>query len=136
MVWQLTLKHTLLPSIPMSPQAKVADLGAGNCIWLLEMARKYPDASLHAFDISNAQYPPKEFIPANMTLNTLDVFSDIPDELVGIFDVVHIRLWVAIVRDGDPGPVLAKAKTLLSKSKLIRLSMAHEISDTIADVAQ
>lgn len=130
LLWQFTLQYTLSPAISVSPRAKIADLGAGNCIWLLELAKQHPKASLHALDISAEQYPPKEFVPPNMTLHTMDILSKIPDELVGAFDVAHIRMMVSIVQGGDPGPILAKAMTMLSE-RSSRSIPSHTLYSTL-----
>ena len=35
----------------------------------------------------------------------LDAFQDIPEELVERYDVIHIQLFVLIVKENDPVPL-------------------------------
>ena len=44
----------------------------------------------------------------------LDAFQDIPEELVERYDVIHIQLFVLIVKENDPVPLLQNLLRLLS----------------------
>lgn len=68
------------------------------------------------FDISTAQFPQKEALPSNVMLEEFDIYASIPERLVGRFDVVHVQLLVAGVRDADPVPVLNQLLRMLSMS--------------------
>ncbi len=60
--------------------------------WLLELASQSPSTwQLQGVDISRLNYPADEYLPKNISLNTMDVFGEIPDDMVDNFDVVHIR---------------------------------------------
>lgn len=84
--------------------------------WLIEAARTLPaSAQLHGYDISPAQYPPKEWLPKNVNLHVLNMLDPVPEELVGTYDVVHVGLLIMVVRNEDPTPVLINLLTLLSK---------------------
>jgi SAM-dependent methyltransferase len=49
-----------------------------------------------------------------MTLDVMDSFTtDLPDSLVGKFDVVHVRAFTAVVKNNDPAPVIANAIKML-----------------------
>ena len=49
-----------------------------------------------------------------MTLQQCDVFdSFIPEELLGRFDLVHVRAFCIVVKGGDPRPVTANLVKLL-----------------------
>ena len=61
---------------------------------------------LEGFDISAKDYPLKENIPDNVGLEVLDAFADTPQHLVARYDIVHIRAFAAVVKHGDPGPLL------------------------------
>ncbi|KAL9117421.1 MAG: hypothetical protein Q9187_006040 [Circinaria calcarea] len=83
--------------------------------WLLELARHVPTSwTLDGFDVSSEQYPAMEYLPENISLQTLDAFDDLPAELIGQFDVVHIRAFAVVVKQGDPGPLLMNMIALLS----------------------
>lgn len=74
--------------------------------WLLELARHRPDTwRFHGLDNSIANFPARDHLPANVTLQQCDVFDVIPEELHGQFDVVHVRTFCVVVKGGDARPV-------------------------------
>ncbi|PON20323.1 hypothetical protein TGAM01_v210822 [Trichoderma gamsii] len=106
--------YTIDPKIPISPGMKIADIGTGTGIWLLDVARQVPSTvQLDAFDISDKQFPHKDSRPDNMSCRILDAFSQVPDELIGVYDVVHLRLWCCIVRDCNTAALIQHATQLL-----------------------
>ena len=86
-------------------------------IWLIDISRQMRSAQLDGFDISPEQYPPNEWLPDNISLTILDIHDDIPERLRGKYDIVHVRLFLSVVRKGDPGPVLDRLRSLLSPSR-------------------
>ena len=112
------LKYVLHPSIPANGEhLKIADVGTGNAIWLIELLPHVPaSAQLDGFDISADHYPAQEWLPHNVSLDLFDVFEGIPEHLVGRYDVVHIRTFAVIVRDNDPGPLLRNLLKMLSEN--------------------
>lgn len=44
----------------------------------------------------------------------MDAFADVPAEYAGKFDVVHLRFWVAIIRENNVEPLIRHAMQLLS----------------------
>lgn len=44
-----------------------------------------------------------------------NVLEPPPEHLLGQFDVVHIRLFLVIITDGDPGQILTNCLKLLSR---------------------
>ncbi|MCJ1313574.1 hypothetical protein MMC25_007253 [Agyrium rufum] len=108
--------YLLHPTIPTTaPDWVLADIGAGNACWTLDVAREVPPSwKLHGFDISSSQYPATQYVPKNVSLGILDAFDEIPADLVAKFDVVHIRAFAAVVKGGDPGPL---AKNLVKMLK-------------------
>lgn len=80
----------------------------------MDAAREYPGAQLDGFDLSTAQFPHQAWLPKNITLGTMDLFSPIPESLRGRYDVVHVGLLVLVVQKGDPLPVLDNLLALLS----------------------
>jgi len=117
-LWRLRYGWTLAPTIPLTPssQWQIADVATGNAGWPLEMAGQYPESTYMGFDISTAQFPQKEALPSNVMLEEFDIYASIPERLVGRFDVVHVQLLVAGVRDADPVPVLNQLLRMLSMS--------------------
>lgn len=71
---------------------------------------------LYGFDISDAQYPPKDIWPENLTLGLLDSLVDPPPSLVEQFDVIHLRMWASNLHKGDTQPIIQHIKRLLSMS--------------------
>ena len=86
-------------------------------VWLLDFARTAPpSARLDGFDISAEQFPCKELLPSNISFQKLDAFAPVPEHLIGVYDVVHIRLFNTIVRGDDASPLISNMIKMLSKS--------------------
>lgn len=44
-----------------------------------------------------------------------DVYEDdLPAELRGVYDIVHVRFFLCVIRDGDPRPLLRNLLMMLS----------------------
>lgn len=113
-LWKASLKFNIHPSIPNPGQdARVADVATGTAIWLTELAHELPNAQLDGFDIDLTQAPPKEWLPSNIRLRYLNIFDDIPDDLQGKFDIVHLRLLVLVVENSDPRPIIRNLVKML-----------------------
>ncbi|GKZ33777.1 hypothetical protein AbraIFM66950_003813 [Aspergillus brasiliensis] len=115
LLWQLHAGYLLHPEIPRKDGMVIADLGAGTGIWALELAPHLPqNARIVAYDIADTHFPAKEYWPANVSFGQLDSLSpEIPESLVGQFDVVHLRMWAFIIRDNDPSALVRHASRLL-----------------------
>lgn len=99
-------------------------------IWLADFANKTPNSSsiyLHGFDVSPAQFPPGNEIsgPENrkIPLSVQDACRPYPPEHQGRYDLVHIRLLTAGLKQDDYGTVLKNARNLLSMTKNHRHSL-------------
>ena len=92
------------------------------------MGRHVPSAHLNGFDVSPSQYPPKEWLPSHTSLQVLDIHKDLPDELKGKYDLVHIRLFLTVVRNDNPLPILQRAMDMLSKSSFNPVVPGREIN--------
>ena len=80
------------------------------------MSRQTPsDWQLQGVDISNQNYPASEFLPKNITLKVMDIFADTHEDMVGKFDVVHVRALAVVIKHSDPGPLLRKLVSMLSQ---------------------
>lgn len=98
--WLLHPKVEEAMSVLDSPQ--IADVACGTAIWAVEVAERWPNASLTGLDISTSQFPPEWTLPANVTLNMLDILGEIGPEYHGKFDVVHVRLVLTAGPLTDP----------------------------------
>ena len=87
-----------------------------NSIWLTDLSRKLPPTTqLDGFDISLDQAEPLAWLPGNVNLRKWDIMTDVPSDLIGKYDVVHIRLFIFVVPvEGGPKPLLEKLVKLLS----------------------
>lgn len=124
---QNTIGYLLEPTIEefvigprRSQQIKVADLACGNGIWLSELystlTRANISAQLDGFDINPINFPNPTHLPASVSLKQLDILAKpLPVELIGVYDIVHIRAIPSVVTKsgGDPTPVLSVASQLL-----------------------
>ena len=120
-LWKTELGFNLHPSIPMPPPgARIADVATGTGVWLLDLARQLPGRQLEGFDISLAQCPPIAWLPGDISLQAWDMFTEPPKELIGKFDIVHLRLLLLVVRDNDPAPIIANAAKMLKPGGYIQ----------------
>ncbi|KAL2047855.1 hypothetical protein ABVK25_011264 [Lepraria finkii] len=114
-LWKDQTGYLLHPDIPLSNTAlKIADVGTGTGIWLIDLAKTlHPTTQLDGFDIDIADCPPKEWLPPNVQMHELDIFGGIPQHLVGVYDVIQLRLFQVVVRDNDPVPLLKNVLKML-----------------------
>ncbi len=143
LLWRMHLGYILHPQIPITKGMKTAELGTGtgyaftptsslpnfptrsitrlywlalHRVWILDAATCLPSTvELHGYDISNYQYPSRKFWPRNFRLGVLDSLTDPPPQLVGQYDVVHLRMWASNLKGNDTSPVMEHVKKLLSK---------------------
>ncbi|KAG8526325.1 uncharacterized protein KY384_000318 [Bacidia gigantensis] len=111
-----TTGYLLHPSIPLdsgSSELKIADIGTGTGVWLLELAEELPSSyQLHGFDVSSAGFSDQSWLPDNVSFRALNAFEPPPKELWGQYDIVHIRLFVMVIEE-DPIPVIDHCMKLL-----------------------
>lgn len=105
-------------SLTEAQDLKVADLGCGNGVWLNELAGQLAGkgiaASLQGYDTNPINFPAPAFLPSTVELRTLDVLSTpLPQELVGAFDVVHVRAFNSIIVNSNITPLLTAVLSLL-----------------------
>jgi len=97
-VWQQELQFNVHPDIPsLQPGSRVADVAAGTGAWLLETARAFPDVQFDGFDIGTLQCAAKPCLPSNVDFHEWDMFQDPPKEVIGKFDIVHLRLIMVVI---------------------------------------
>ncbi len=122
LLFQNTLGFLLEPRVHSSladaKSPRVADLGCGNGAWLLgldtELSSKGISAQLDGFDINEINFPAAEFLPANVSLKPLNILArPLPEELLGAYDVVHVRAFISVIVNSNLEPLLSTAIALL-----------------------
>ncbi len=69
---------------------------------------------LEAFDIDTSQCPPREWLPLNVAVETLDIFQPVPARFVEKYNLINIRYFACIVRNNDPTPIIRNVLKMLS----------------------
>ena len=117
------LKHVfsgrlLHPSIAIGEHFAAADIGTGSGAWLNDLARSLPKPAvgrsgrLVGFDISSAKFPAVNE-GGVVELVVHDIRERFPARYRGVFDVVHLRLLVYALCEGDVGRVVENVAELL-----------------------
>ncbi|KAL2820635.1 hypothetical protein BJX63DRAFT_427961 [Aspergillus granulosus] len=110
----LTCGYLLQPDIPVPGNARIADIATGTGIWPISFSLSLPPTvQLDGFDITDAQFPPKEWLPHNVRLKKLDILAPMPEELRGRYDIVAIRFFSLIVKNNDVDTLLGNLLSLL-----------------------
>ena len=84
-LWKQEVGYLLHPQIAsaIGDDVKIADIGIGTGIWLLDLSDHLPtSAQLDGFDVNLSQVPPKPWLPANVSMRELDVYKEISDDLL------------------------------------------------------
>jgi hypothetical protein len=79
-----------------------------------DVKRELPHAIIDGFDISLDQAPTQEMMPNDTSVRVWDATQPPPSELVGAYDIVNVRLFLVVVKNNDPLPVLRNIVQLLS----------------------
>ena len=78
---------------------------------------------LEGLDVSFSAAPPSQWLPANVTLRHWDVKDAVvPADLLGAYDVVHIRNFAFVLRDDNVPGVLARLISLLRSGSYLQWS--------------
>lgn len=72
-------------------------------------------AEFVGFDVSEDQFPHPANMPGKFAFVKLDARQPPPPEHCGTFDIVHLRLFSAVVDNCDPSVFIKHAEALLSK---------------------
>lgn len=86
--------------------------------WLIDVSSDLPSAQLDGFDVSEEQYPCKAWLPSHISLSHLDITKEIPSRLEGVYDLVHVQLFLCVVQKDGPTAILKEMYKLLSASSL------------------
>ncbi|KAI1320762.1 hypothetical protein F5Y16DRAFT_78161 [Xylariaceae sp. FL0255] len=135
-LWKDLLGYLIHPDIPLrSRDLKVADVATGNGIWLHDVADTLTaSAEHHGFDICLDQVGPKPWLPATVHMHVWDLFDEPPSQFLGFFDIIHVRLITAVVRNNDPRPVLDNLKKLLKPGGYLQWEEVDNIGCSIKTV--
>ena len=69
---------------------KIADVGTGTGIWLLDLSESLPaSVQLHGFDVNLSQVPPKQWLPPNVSMRELNIYEEIPDDLLEQYGIIR-----------------------------------------------
>ena len=88
-------------------------------IWLLDLAKSLPSTQLDGFDVSAAGYPPKPWLPNNVSLNIWNAFEVPHEDYQGKYDLVHLRLFQIVIDNNDPSLLLQNCIKLLSQCQSV-----------------
>ena len=86
--------------------------------WLIDVRPELPSAQLDGFDISDDQFPSKAWLPRQISLSQLDITKEIPSDLEGMYDLVHVQLFFCVVQKDGPADIIEQLYKLLSASFL------------------
>lgn len=83
-------------------------------IWPIDVAENsLLSAQIDAFDISDKFFPPSGWLPHNVKLYSHDITVPFPEEMLGVYDVVHFRSFLTLSTN-QLRQMLDSAITLLS----------------------
>lgn len=122
-LFQNTLGYVLEPRIQKhfssAKTIRVADLACGNGVWLSDLADELSaqggvTAELEGFDKNPVNFPAAKFLSSSINLKELDVLANpLPQELIGVYDVVHVRAFSSLIHKGDIGALISTVLSLL-----------------------
>jgi SAM-dependent methyltransferase len=134
-LWKNTFGFNVHPSIHLQSNASIADIATGTAIWAIEVARDIPAASVLGLDIDLSKAPPKEWLPSNLSLRQWNLFEEVPEDLLGKFDLVHVRLVVLVIENGDPTPLLRNIMKLLKPGGYFQWEELNYIDTVVKTVS-
>ncbi|KAI2628672.1 S-adenosyl-L-methionine-dependent methyltransferase [Hypoxylon sp. NC1633] len=113
-LWTKIFGYYIHPKIPTdAANLKVADVGSGTGIWLLDVQDKLKEARLDGFDVSFDAAPPRETLPTGVTFRQWNVKDSVPEDLVGTYDIINVRFFSFVILNDEVPRVVAKLFSLL-----------------------
>ncbi|KAI1168090.1 UMTA methyltransferase family protein [Nemania serpens] len=113
-IWTKMFGYNVHPHIPTNnPGLRVADVGTGTGIWLLDVHDKLKDAQLDGLDVSFDAAPPTHILPPGVTLRHWDIKQNVPEDLIGVYDIVNVRFLAYVVLNDEVPGVVEKLFSLL-----------------------
>lgn len=107
-------------------------------MWLFDVRDSVgPSARLEGFDISFDAAPPAGTLPTNVSLRHWNVNQELPEDLVGQFDIVHVRFFAFVLMNEQVQPVVERLFKMLSTSTcsimhLRTISYAGRVSEMVS----
>jgi len=127
-LWKTAIGYHVHPSVPISSATAVADVAAGTGMWLIDLAQSYPNIQFDGFDNNTAQAPDPSNIPKNCTMKHWNFFEDLPQEMEGRYDFVHIRLLVLAIEEDKLPSIIQKLQKMLKPNGYLQwdeLDLVH-----------
>lgn len=81
------------------------------------MHDKLKDAQLDGLDVSFDAAPPTHILPPGVTLRHWDIKQNVPEDLIGVYDIVNVRFLAYVVLNDEVPGVVEKLFSLLSTSR-------------------
>ncbi|KAI8944152.1 UMTA methyltransferase family protein [Xylaria longipes] len=120
-IWTKIFGYNIHPRIPTeNANLRVADVGTGTGIWLLDVRDNLKGAQLDGFDVSFDAAPPSQTLPSRVTWRHWDVKENVPGDLAGIYDIVHVRFLAWVLLNDEISEVVAKLFSLLKPGGYIQ----------------
>lgn len=106
-------------------------------VWLTDLVNEVAaTVQLDGLDISFDAAPPRDWLPHNISLHRWDIKAEVPEHLVGVYDVVHVRHFAFVLQEHDLNGALDNLLTLLSLSPVstifIRLTAGLQSPEAIS----
>lgn len=109
--------------LPENEDLRIADVGTGTGLFLLDIAKDLPKPShFTGFDITDAHFPTKD-IPDNVKFHQHDMRTPFPEEYLGKFDLVCLRLVQLGLRGEEWDLAVKQLTILLSRSTQIDIKL-------------
>lgn len=100
---------------PRLSGARSANRSCSRSIWLLDAYDELPKPTrFDGLDISFEAAPPSDVLPSNITLTKWNVKDPVPEEFLGVFDIIHIRFFIFVLLEEEVPSVIAKFLAMLS----------------------
>ncbi|PQE28396.1 methyltransferase domain-containing protein [Rutstroemia sp. NJR-2017a BBW] len=135
--------YVLHPSVVsnLPPRPVIADIGTGTGKFLLHLAKSFPDATLHGFDISPSLFPAPQTLPSNMSLDIMDIKQPPHPNHENKYDFINVRLIAAGINQTEWDLVVRNISTLLKPGGSIQwvecnwADVQHIRGDVMSSVA-
>lgn len=119
-LWREVFGYSIHPSIELPKNPKILDVACGSGLWLIDVSRELPGAQLDGLDLDLTRAPHRRWLPPNINLGHWDMFGEVPPELLGKYDLVHIRLLILVLSGVDLSKPLANFLKLLKPGGYIQ----------------
>ncbi|KAL4935938.1 hypothetical protein BDV06DRAFT_217050 [Aspergillus oleicola] len=118
-LWTKIFGYLLHPCIDAShPTLRIADIGTGTASWLTDLTEILPaTCKLDGFDVDTSQAPPREWLPANVSLLLVFVVKGDPTRILrGLIKMLKPGGWLQWVEPDVRTMRLLRARVSASPS--------------------